>query len=159
MECIYLFSLILIAIFIFIAFSGQSEKKKENDMTEQTVIIEKKSPVVKNNIVNENIGISIMGQKLAPFINKGEKVPCKKSYKFSTSVDNQQEILLSFYRGTGEGINDAIFLGKYGITRFEAMPAGEPIVEVTVEVTPRDIVIHAKDLRNRNILSIKRLHI
>ncbi|MDP4177372.1 MAG: Hsp70 family protein [Bacillota bacterium] len=101
--------------------------------------------------------MGIAGEKLAPFINKSTKLPCKKSYTFSTTEDNQKQIALKLYQGVSEDLNYDSFLGEFRINILKLMPAGKIKVEVTIELINSDIVIYAKDLNSKNDIKVERV--
>ncbi|MDP4089047.1 MAG: Hsp70 family protein [Bacillota bacterium] len=150
---------ILAVTVIVLLFSSAVKPKKKVKVEDkaQRVIIDKDEAATINNLVKENIGIGTLDGRLIPLIKKGEKVPCKRSLTFTTSEDNQEHITLGFYRGTNELTEKCTFLGQYRITKFLPMDAGQPIVQVTIEVDNKHIYVYVKDLKSKCKLSIKRL--
>jgi molecular chaperone DnaK (HSP70) len=121
-------------------------------------VIEASSPAINDSgELQENIGIETIGGSFTPLLERGCKTPCSATFTFSTAVDNQDQIILSFYRGTSDRTTDAHLLGQFRISDIPPAPAGVPIVEITVAAVDGDLVIYAIDQATGDPYSVTRL--
>lgn len=128
-------------LFVFIMVSCRTGSSEDNGVIveENTKLVDSSGKTV------ESLGIETLGGVFSPLIEKGTETPFEKTYTFSTAADNQDQLKLSFYRGTKPLAKDNSFLGKYQIIGIPLMKRGEPQIAVTIKVFNKQIQIFAKD--------------
>ena len=120
------------------------------------VVLERNSPAVGNNIaLVENVGLETLGGVFTPLLQTGCVTPCKTSELFSTAQDNQGEIQIRLFRGTGSLVSEAHSLGTCHIVNIPAAPRGHPQIEVTVEAAKREIRLSAVDVATKKPMVIQ----
>lgn len=93
------------------------------------------------------IGIEIDQGVFAPIIPAGAKIPCKYTHMFTTTEDNQKNVVLKLYQGEHNVLttNQCTYLGSVSIDLDNA-PRGIPILQVTLSINVNGILsIHVKD--------------
>ena len=127
----------LIALCCFATFIT-CEKKRDLTIVESNIQI-----VDANSQTTEGVGLETLGGVFTPLITKGTNVPFEVSEIFSTAVDNQDQILISIYRGNAARVTDAKFLGQYQLVQIPPAGRGVPQIRVTFGVTSDSIWITA----------------
>ena len=118
-------------------------------------LVETGSPAIQGGrILQESIGVETLGSVFTPLLEAGTLVPCQVTESFSTAEDNQDEILVTLYRGKAGRVADAHLLGRYAITGIPPQPRGSPYIEVEFSATDRDILLSARDRKSGRHLSV-----
>ena len=119
-------------------------------LTLLTVFLNSCSSVESNNKVEkltESIGIETMGGVSLILIPKGTKLPTSYTQVFSTSMDNQDAVLIHLLKGSNNLANDNTSIGKFQINGIRLAPKGEPQIEVRIAVDlNEEVKVFAKDL-------------
>src|SRR5262249_51410245 len=92
------------------------------------VRIEVKSPMVRRAQVTEPIGLETLGGVFTPILKAGCSLPCEVTNTFSTAEDNQSEIKISLFRGSGARVSQNHSLGSFAILGIPPLPRGKPII-------------------------------
>lgn len=98
----------------------------------------------KNN--HEYLYLGIVENKLAKLIEINSSDFIKKSYVFSTTEDNQDQIIINLFRGENEEQSSAKFIGQYQIVDIPKLKAEEPKVEISFFCNNGVIGMHAMEL-------------
>ena len=80
------------------------------------------------------LSIKTLGGIASPLILRGTPLPTKRQQIFSTSADNQNEVILEVYLGESPLAAKNIHVGSVQLTGIPKAPRGEPKIEVTFEV-------------------------
>lgn len=90
--------------------------------------------------------IAVKGGTTSPMIRRNTTIPTLRSSVFSTTEDNQDEVIVRIYQGeTGDVTQDA-FVGAVRLTGLVPAPAGVPEVEVTFDIDANGVfTVTAKD--------------
>ena len=91
-------------------------------------------------------GIGTARNKMASLIPRGTELPSKRTKTFTTSVDNQKEVIIKVYEGESEFTTDCNLLGSF---RLGVPPAPKqvPRIQVTFDIDENGILsVSAKDL-------------
>ena len=122
------------------------------------VIIEAQSPAIgSDGTLAEYVGLEILGGSFLPLLDVGCSVPCENSEIFSFSVDNQDQITISLYRGIVSRVEDATPLGRFQIVGIPPMERGLAQIKVTLSARGADLMLEANELttaRQCKIVSI-----
>ncbi len=94
------------------------------------VVLDDSASLNENGSLSESFGIRIYDGSLAPFAQRGASYPCQGSYTFSTNEDGQDQITLSFFRGTDNVAARCKFLGEVRLRGFKRGKAREPLGKV-----------------------------
>ena len=140
-------TLTILAIFLLTACS-------QSPFPADSLVIEKNSPAIINGVLNEPIGIETLGGVFTPLIEPGTTVPCTHTEIFSTAADNQDQIMITLYRGEEKLVSDNTQIGKYQIQEIPPAPRGEPQIQISFIVSDADIRLHAKDLATDKTMKI-----
>lgn len=121
-------------------------------------VIEPDSPIVDGSgVLVEDLGLEIIHGDFAPVLKRGSKAPCEATFTFSTFADNQDQIMLTLYRGTGKVVMGNHFLGKYQIVDIPPAPARVPFIAMTFRVMDGTISIDAIDTASGRAMRIKHI--
>lgn len=128
------------------------KRKKYNGLPELT--IEMNSSITEDMLVVENLGMSLYDGSIAPLIDIHSIAPIQRSYTFSTTEDNQDQIKIKLYRGKDLCIYSSYYLGEYQVVGIPELPATSASVLITFKIENNEISILAKDLINSKYLEI-----
>ena len=118
-------------------------------------VVETDSPAVgADDKLVESIGIETYGGTFTPLLFEGTATPCSVSEIFSTAVANQDEIMLSLYRGTAREVADCDHIGQFQVVGIPPAQAGTPQIEITFTVHGDTVLLSAKDLTTGTSLRI-----
>lgn len=121
------------------------------------LVVEDATPIVgAGQATTEAFGIETLDGAFMPLIKAGTHVPVSRSEYFSTSSDDQTQILTSLFRGTNQMAASNHALGKFQIVGIQSAPRGMAHVEVWFTITERQIRISAHDLTRDTDLEIQR---
>jgi molecular chaperone DnaK (HSP70) len=142
---------VLLALLMLLVLTGC----KQNEIGKHAIVLEVDTPAIdRDGNLTESVGIETLGGVFTPIIYLGAKVPFDKSEVFSTAEDNQTQIGLSIFRGTGALAQDNKRLAKCRIVGFQPAPRGVPQIKVTFQVTRKDIRLYALDLATGTLMTI-----
>ena len=110
-----------------------------------TLVIEAQSPAIQGHQLEEAVGIQTFGGVFTPMLEPGCRMPCEVTNFFSTSEDNQTEILLFLFRGSKQVAAENYSLGTIAIVDIPPLPRGQPQVAVTLKAIGGDIILSARD--------------
>jgi molecular chaperone DnaK (HSP70) len=124
--------------------------------THRSVLLERNSPAVgTNGVLVENVGLEVIDGDFIPLLKTECGTPCKDSEIFTTLQDNQGEIEISLFRGTGSLVSENHPLGTCDIVNIPAAPRGYPQIEVTVEAADGEIRLSAVDMATKRPMVIQ----
>lgn len=93
--------------------------------------------------VKEGMPIFVNGKMDSNFekvIERGKKIPCKKSKIFSTGQHNQTEVKIEVYEGERKLVSGNNLLGSFNIAGIPPMPRGQPQIEITFDLDQNGIL-------------------
>ena len=79
-------------------------------------------------------GVETVGGVMTKVIERGSKIPTKKSQIFSTQQDNQDRVLIQIYEGERAMTADNNLLGSFELLGIPMAPRGVPQIEVSFAV-------------------------
>lgn len=98
-----------------------------------------------------SLGVETTGGVMTTIIPRNSTIPVKKTMNFSTSVDNQQRVLVQIFEGERALTKDCNLLGKFYLENLPAMARGKPKIEVTFSVDLSGILcVSAVELSTNN---------
>ncbi|ELQ74029.1 Molecular chaperones mortalin/PBP74/GRP75, HSP70 superfamily [Trachipleistophora hominis] len=98
-------------------------------------------------VTSLSLGIETVGGLMSTIVKRNSTLPLKKSSVFTTSEDNQEEVIVNIYQGESENVKDNCFLGKIILKDIKKAPKGVPRIEVGFEADVNGIYrVTAKDL-------------
>ena len=115
------------------------------------IVIERDSPAIQNGALAESIGIETHGGVFAPLLEPGCAMPCETTFNFSTAVDDQVEISVSFFRGAARRASENQALGIFVVTGIPAKPRGQAQIVFTLLASEGGVFLSAKDLSGAKI--------
>lgn len=83
--------------------------------------------------VSERNGKQVDGV-FAPIIPKDVTIPIRRVIEYSTSFDNQTEIIVKVYQGLSSLVANNQFLGTFSVEDLPAKPAEEVVIQLVFEV-------------------------
>lgn len=104
-----------------------------------------------------SLGVETTGGVMTTIIPRNTSIPVKKTMSFSTSVDNQQRVLVQIFEGERPLTKDCNLLGKFYLENLPELPRGKPKIEVTFSVDLSGILCVTaieKSTNNQNVLVI-----
>ena len=142
-----IFSIILLPLLVFGCQKGKAP-----------LVVEDATPMVgTTRTTTESFGIETLGGVFTPLIKAGTKVPCSLTEIFSTAADGQTQIMVSPFRGTNQMAASNHALGRFQIVGIPSAPRGTPQVEVTFTITELQILLSARDVKQKTDFQVQRL--
>lgn len=136
---------------IFALFTGCDEQSQSTPLT----VIENETPAIgTDGKLTQSIGLETLGGVFTPLLFEGTAVPCTVSKIFSTAADNQEQIMLTLYRGNAEMVSECEYLGQFQVVDITPAPRGKPQIEITFAVKRGDVLLSAKDLTTGKAMKI-----
>lgn len=80
--------------------------------------------------IETSIGVDEQKGLMEKLLFRNSPLPIKNKKTFTTSIDNQSEILINIYQGELENVENNLLLKKFIFTNIPPMPAYKPEVEV-----------------------------
>ncbi len=84
-------------------------------------------------IIRQSFGIEVFGGKFLPVLSKGKPESTVERLPITSGKDDQSQMSLGIYQGNSTEARENTLLGEY-IIPLEAMPKGEPSVEVEFSI-------------------------
>ncbi len=81
---------------------------------------------------NSTIGIKIANGEYYPVLTEGSHI--RRRLVLTTVNDNQESVQIDLYKGEGETIDSAVYVGSLLIEEIEPTPQGEPEIELVLGV-------------------------
>ena len=106
--------------------------------------------------LTESIGLETLGGVFSPLLHLGCTLPCEATTVFSTAADNQVEISLSLFRGSGELTSQNHPLGRFSVIGLPPRPRGIIRVVVTVRADRQGIILSASEAGGTEIRIVRR---
>lgn len=98
-------------------------------------------------VTSLSLGIETVGGLMSTIVKRNSTLPLRKSSIFTTSEDNQQEVIVNIYQGESENVKDNCFLGKIILKDIDKAPKGIPKIEISFEADVNGIYrVTAKDI-------------
>jgi len=92
------------------------------------------------------LGVEVLGGTVDPVIEKNTSVPCTRTRRFSTSSDNQREIVVRVYQGEDSRAAHNTSLGELLVSDLRPARRGDLFVEVSFALDADGILqVSAKD--------------
>lgn len=96
-----------------------------------------------------SIGLEASGGIMDIFIKRGTIIPVKKVKKYTTDMDDMDEININIFEGERKFTKDNIVLGDFKLTGIEKQKRGIPEIQITFSIDHNGIInIKAEDLNN-----------
>lgn len=98
-------------------------------------------------VTSLSLGIETIGGLMSTIVQRNSTLPLRKSSIFTTSEDNQKEVIINIYQGENENVKKNHFLGKIILKDIQPLPKGVPKIKISFEADVNGIYrITAKDL-------------
>jgi molecular chaperone DnaK (HSP70) len=94
-----------------------------------------------------SLGIEIKGNIMSKIIKKNTRIPASKSSCFTTTVDDQESIIIKVFEGERSFCKDNHLLGEFLLENIKKAPMGEPQITVTFSID-NDSILHVKACDN-----------
>lgn len=98
-------------------------------------------------VTSLSLGIETIGGLMSTIVKRNTTLPLRKSNIFTTSEDNQKEVIINIYQGEDENVKKNHFLGKILLKDIKPLPKGVPKIEIGFEADVNGIYrVTSKDL-------------
>lgn len=123
--------------------------------SEDGVIIDPFADTIED-ITSYSMGIKIVGDKFSEIIPVGNRYPCSICDEFTTTFDNQEEVVIEVYEKIKKSASDIIretennyeLYGSFILGGIEKAPKGQPQIKVTFNYDlSRTLHVTAEDLK------------
>jgi Fe-S protein assembly chaperone HscA len=96
-----------------------------------------------------SLGIETMGGVVSKIIHRNSTIPASATEIFTTSIDNQSNVLIHVLQGERELVKDCRSLARFDLKGLAPMPAGMPRIEVRFLIDANGILsVTARDTRS-----------
>eukprot|EP00928_Gymnodinium_smaydae_P075157 TRINITY_DN58168_c0_g1_i1.p1 TRINITY_DN58168_c0_g1~~TRINITY_DN58168_c0_g1_i1.p1 ORF type:complete len:769 (+),score=189.85 TRINITY_DN58168_c0_g1_i1:54-2360(+) len=93
-----------------------------------------------------SLGIEVEGKHMSVIIPRNTKIPCRKTSKYTTTEDYQEQLDICIYEGERPSTKDNHLLGDFTISGIERAKREEPEIEVTFALDANGIMnVSARD--------------
>ena len=125
---------------------GDDGKEAETETHEAfTVPVNKAAPAVLLDVSPRGLGVATAGGYCDIIIERNAAIPIEQSRHFSTSRDEQTEVVIEVYQGESRRTEENTQLGKIELTDIRAAARGEVSILVTFEIDT-DGILNVKAL-------------
>lgn len=98
-----------------------------------------------------SLGIETINGVMTKIIDRNTTIPIKKTKRFTTEEDDQEEVIVKIYEGERQLTKDNYHIGTFTLTGIEKAKKGVPVINVTISVDVNGIVsVSAVDKKNQN---------
>lgn len=98
-------------------------------------------------VTSLSLGIETIGGHMSTIVKRNSTLPLRSSSIFTTSEDNQEEVIVNIYQGENKNVKDNCFLGKIVLKDIKRAPKGVPRIEIAFEADVNGIYrVTAKDM-------------
>lgn len=103
-----------------------------------------------------DLGVATVGGYTETLIEANTPIPAQASKQFTTTADNQEQVLIKIYQGKNRREEDSQLLGHFEFSGFEKSKAGEVTIEVIFSINTDGIVdVSAKDVKTGATQNVK----
>jgi len=99
-----------------------------------TVPVRSASPAVLLDVTPRGLGVATAGGYCDIIIDRNAAIPVEQSRHFSTSRDEQTEVVIEVYQGESRRTSENTLLGRIELTSLRPAPRGEISILVTFEI-------------------------
>jgi molecular chaperone DnaK (HSP70) len=107
-----------------------------------------------------SLGTDICNEEVSIIIPRGFNIPCNKTRRYETTVDNQTRVSIQIFEGEGSLQKENKKLGKFILSEIPPLPKGEAEIDVTIGVNEDTTVIEvtAKCIQNSEEKQVKMVY-
>ncbi|KAH8827661.1 heat shock protein 70 family [Flagelloscypha sp. PMI_526] len=87
-----------------------------------------------------SLGIETIGGMMCPIFSRNRTIPGKTSELFSTTVDDQQDVVVKVYEGEHKKAKDNFLLGSFLLDGITPKSAGSVEIEITFDYDLKDVL-------------------
>ncbi|KAG9456427.1 hypothetical protein H6P81_000935 [Aristolochia fimbriata] len=87
-----------------------------------------------------SLGIRADGETFVPIVLRNTTVPARKDLLFTTSQENQTEVLIEVYEGEGNQVKENHLLGFFKISGIPPGPKGVPEINVCMDIDASNVL-------------------
>ncbi len=95
---------------------------------------EKTQDMLLLDVISHSLGSQTAGGVMTPLVKRNTTIPTKKAEIFSTTRDNQCDMLIEVYEGERAHTNDNTLLGRLLLSGIPPAPRGVPQIKVTFDM-------------------------
>lgn len=116
---------------------------------------EKIQNIVLCDVTPLSLGVSIRDGDMSVVVPRNTTIPTKMEEEFSTSAENQTDVIFQVYQGENARTDDNILLGEFWLSDIPLAPKGVPRFDVTFDIDANGILnVSAVDKTTGNNSSV-----
>jgi len=100
-------------------------------------------------------GIGLQNDTYDILLNKNETIPVTKIKEFSTSEDNQTEIIVKLYKGENKIASKNKYIGNLSLKKLPPLPKGTLVINVKIEVNANMDFSITAEIKGRSDLNVE----
>jgi len=105
--------------------------------------------VVLLDIIPLSLGVNVIGGEMNIILPRNQRIPTKKTKKYTTDSDNQTSVTIEIYEGERKLTKNNFKIGEFNLSGIEPAPRGYAEIEITFNIDINGIVtVKAKDKKN-----------